>query len=102
VILEIATLDIQPGREEDFEAGVRQATPLFLRSRGCRGLTLQHVIEEPSRYLLIVRWDTLEDHTVHFRGSEDFQAWRGLVGPFFAAPPSVVHAQAVVEAPPPA
>ena len=99
MILEIATIDIQPGQEEAFEAGVRQATPLFLRAKGCHGLTLQRVIEQPSRYLLIVRWGTLEDHTVGFRGSPDFQAWRGLVGPFFAAPPSVVHTQAVVEAP---
>ena len=97
MILEIATIDIQPGKEPDFEAGVRQAIPLFLRSRGCHGLTLNRVVEQPSRYLLIVRWETLEDHTVHFRGSQEFQDWRGLVGPYFAAPPAVVHIESVVE-----
>lgn len=96
MILEIATIDVQTGQDQAFEAGVQQAVPLFLRAKGCRGLVLQREIETPSRYRLFVTWDTLEDHTVTFRGSADFQAWRALVGPYFASPPSVVHAKAVV------
>ena len=48
------------------------------------------------RYRLVVGWTTLEDHTVHFRGSEAFQSWRALVGEFFAAPPQVEHMNTVV------
>lgn len=91
MITEVAELTIQPGQEEAFEAGVAKAAPLFLRARGCHGLSLQRVIETPSVYRLRVLWETVEDHMVGFRSSEDFQGWRALVGGYFAAPPAVTH-----------
>ena len=91
MILEIAQIDVKPGREAEFEAGVVKATPLFERAKGCRGLELQRSIEKPSRYRLFVRWETLEDHMVAFRGSHDFQEWRRLVGHCFERPPEVEH-----------
>jgi heme-degrading monooxygenase HmoA len=54
-------------------------------------MELQRSIEKPTRYRLFVRWATLEDHTVAFRGSADFQEWRKLVGHCFAQPPEVEH-----------
>ena len=51
-----------------FEAAVAKAVPLFQRSKGCRGLELQRSIEKPSKYRLVVKWETVEDHVVHFRG----------------------------------
>ena len=51
---------------------------------------------KPARYRLFVTWETLENHTVDFRGSENFTEWRGLVGQFFAAPPEVEHTRKVV------
>lgn len=99
MIYELAQIEVAPGKEADFEAAVAQALPLFHRARGCTGVKLHRTIEHPSRYVLQVQWDTLEDHTVHFRESEDFKVWRGLVGPFFAAgqPPVVVHTAVAVE-----
>ena len=97
MILESAELLIKPGMEEQFEAGVRQATPLFERARGCAGMQLQRGIENPRAYRLLVRWQTLEDHTVHFRGSEDFQEWRRLVGHCFDGAPTVTHLDTVLE-----
>jgi heme-degrading monooxygenase HmoA len=91
MILEIAQIDVKPGMEAEFEAGVAKATPLFQHAKGCGGLELQRSIEKPSRYRLFVRWETLEDHTVAFRGSEDFQEWRRLVGHCFERPPEVEH-----------
>lgn len=91
MILEIAQIDVKPGLEEAFEAGVREATALFERAKGCRGMELQRSIEKPQRYRLFVRWETLENHTVDFRGSADFQAWRALVGHCFERPPEVEH-----------
>jgi heme-degrading monooxygenase HmoA len=91
MILEIAQIDVKPGMEAAFEAGVAQAVPLFRRAKGCLTMELQRSIELPSRYRLFVRWETLENHTVDFRGSEDFQAWRGLVGHCFERPPEVEH-----------
>jgi heme-degrading monooxygenase HmoA len=96
MILEIAQIDVKPGLEAEFEAGVTKAAPLFKRAKGCRGMNLQRSIEKPARYRLIVKWETLENHTVDFRGSEDFQAWRKLVGHCFVAPPDVEHTQQAV------
>ncbi|HZH53591.1 MAG TPA: antibiotic biosynthesis monooxygenase family protein [Microvirga sp.] len=91
MILEIAQIDVKPGMEAQFEAGVANAAPLFRRAKGCIGMELQRSIEKPSRYRLFVQWETLENHTVDFRGSEDFQEWRRLVGPCFEHPPEVEH-----------
>jgi heme-degrading monooxygenase HmoA len=97
MILEIAQIDVKPGLEAEFETNVGKAAPLFARAKGCRGMELQRSIERPERYRLIVTWATVEDHTVHFRGSEDFQEWRRLVGHCFAAPPEVEHTRQVVK-----
>ena len=97
MILEIAQIDITPGQEAAFEAGVTKAVPLFQRAKGCKGMTLRRSHEKPSRYRLFVQWETLENHTVDFRESADFQEWRKLVGPYFASPPEVEHVRQVVE-----
>lgn len=91
MIKEIAQLTIKPGLEQQFEQGVSQARPLFLRSRGCQGVQLFRSIEQPEQYTLVVDWETVEDHMVHFRESPEFQQWRALVGDTFAAPPNVHH-----------
>jgi heme-degrading monooxygenase HmoA len=91
MIMEIAQIDITRGMENAFEAGVKQAKPLFQRAKGCSAMMLTRSHEFPQRYRLFVRWATLEDHTVHFRASADFQEWRRLVGPCFASPPQVEH-----------
>jgi heme-degrading monooxygenase HmoA len=96
VIYEMANIAVMAGKEEAFEAGVAQALPLFHRARGCRGVELHRSIEQPDHYVLMVQWETLDDHMVHFRGSEDFQTWRSLVGPYFAQPPVVGHTEVAV------
>jgi heme-degrading monooxygenase HmoA len=96
MITEIAQIDVKPGTEKDFEAAVAKARPLFLRAKGGKGFELHKSIEKPSRYRLMVKWETLENHTVDFRGSEDFAAWRALAGPYFAAPPEVEHTEVAV------
>src|ERR1700687_2707897 len=96
MITEIAQIDVKPGTEKDFEAAVAKARPLFLRAKGGKGFELHKSIEKPSRYRLMAKWDTLESHTVDFRGSEDFTAWRGLVGQYFASPPEVEHTETVL------
>jgi heme-degrading monooxygenase HmoA len=96
MVLEIAQIEIKPGLEAEFEAGVKKAAPVFQRARGCKGMELQRSVEKPQRYRLIVKWDTVENHTVDFRGSEDFQEWRKLVGHCFAAAPEVEHTRQAV------
>ena|SRR3972149_3949682 len=91
MVLEIAQLSIKPGMEAEFEAAVKKAVPHFKNAKGCKGMTLQRSHEKPQRYRLFVQWDTLEDHTVGFRGSANWQAWRDLVGHCFDGPAEVEH-----------
>src|SRR5215467_14811803 len=79
MVLEIAQINVTPGLEAEFEAGVAKAAPVFQRAKGCKGMTLQRSIEKPERYRLFVQWETLENHIVDFRGSPDFAEWRRLV-----------------------
>jgi quinol monooxygenase YgiN len=96
MVLEIAQIEVTPGMEEAFEAGVAEAVAVFRRAKGCVGMALQRSVEKPARYRLFVRWETLENHTVDFRGSADFQEWRKLVGHCFASPPEVEHVHEVL------
>lgn len=96
MITEIAQIEVKPGSEAEFEAAVTKARAVFGRAKGFHGFELHRSIEKPQRYRLVVKWETLENHTVDFRGSEHFAEWRGLVGPFFASPPEVEHTQTVV------
>lgn len=96
MIYEFARLTIKQGADAAFEQGVREAIPLFERARGCRSVQLLRSVEQAMCYTLMVTWDTLEDHTVHFRGSEDFQQWRRLVSDHLASPPEVEHHRVAV------
>lgn len=91
MITEIAEIQVKLGSEAEFEAGVAAAAPLFKRAKGCISMGLRRMEEQKDRYQLVVEWETLEDHTVTFRNSADFQEWRVLVGSFFASPPVVSH-----------
>ena len=61
------------------------------QAKGYRGWKVNKSVESPERYMLMIFWDTLEDHTVAFRGGPLFTQWRAIVGPFFAQPPQVEH-----------
>ncbi len=98
MITEIAEIDVKPGAEAAFEAGVAAAAPLFEAAKGCLSFALTRSIEHPSRYRLLVGWASVEDHTEGFRASPAFAQWRALVGPHFAAPPRVEHVAEVLKA----
>jgi heme-degrading monooxygenase HmoA len=97
MITEIAQIDVKPGMETEFETGVKNAAPVFKRAKGCHGLELQRSIEKPSRYRLFVKWQTVENHTVDFRGSPDFAEWRKCVGHCFDGTPQVEHGAATLK-----
>ena len=97
MITEIAHIVVKAGMEAAFEQGVAEAAPLFQRAKGCHGLALQRGIEQPTHYRLVVQWETVEDHTVTFRNSEDFQGWRRLVSHCFESAPQVVHVATVLQ-----
>ena len=92
MILEVADIRIAPGQQTAFdEAIVRGVDTVISKAKGFRGYKVNKGIESPERYILMIFWDTLENHTVDFRQSEAFQQWRAIVGPFFAIPPAVEH-----------
>jgi len=96
MITEIAEIKIKDDAHEAFLAAVKEAVPLFKRARGCAAMRLERIIERPDTYQLTISWETLENHTVDFRGSEDFQTWRQLVGGYFADTPRVEHTETVL------
>ena len=92
MILELADIRIQPGRQAEFEAAILHGVDTVIaHAKGFCGYEVRKGIESPERYLLMIRWATLEDHTVGFRQSEAFGQWRAIVGPYFAEPPRVEH-----------
>lgn len=96
MILEHADIRIDPARAAEFEAAIlRGVQTVIAQAKGFRGYKVNRSLETPGRYLLMIYWATLEDHTVGFRGSEAFTQWRAIVGPFFLQPPVVEHMELV-------
>jgi heme-degrading monooxygenase HmoA len=91
MVLEHALIRTLPGTSESFETALAEARLVLAASPGFVSLRLHRGIETPDEYLLLVEWETLDDHLIGFRESEAFPAWRSLIGPFFASPPEVVH-----------
>lgn len=91
MILEVAALDIRPGQEGDFEAAFTQAQPIISSMGGCVSLELQRCVERQNRYLLLVRWRSLEDHTIGFRQSPEYLRWKALLHHFYDPFPTVEH-----------
>jgi heme-degrading monooxygenase HmoA len=99
MILEVALLSVRPGQEEAFESAFAEASPIISSMPGYVEHELQRCIEEPSRYILLVRWETLEDHTVGFRGSPEYQQWKALLHHFYDPFPTVEHFSPVAAGP---
>ncbi|MCB5945245.1 antibiotic biosynthesis monooxygenase [Acidocella sp. KAb 2-4] len=95
MVVEFAEIEVKPGMEQEFIAGVEKSKPAFLRSAGCYGLHLVRSVESPSKFVLHVRWESVEHHMVNFRAAPEFQEWRGNVAHCFAAPPHVWHGEVV-------
>ncbi len=97
MILEHADIRIQPGRQAEFDAAIRHGVETVIsKAEGFLGYAVHKGIETPERYVLTIRWATLENHTVDFRGGPLFPQWRAIVGPFFAVPPVVEHFELLV------
>jgi len=91
MILEKAVLNVRLGQEADFENAMRAARPLIEASPGFGKLELRRFVETSNRYLLLVTWRTVEDHTHGFRGSDRYQEWRKLLHHFYEPFPTVEH-----------
>ncbi|MBR7748174.1 antibiotic biosynthesis monooxygenase family protein [Undibacterium baiyunense] len=98
MILELADIRILPGQQTAFDAAIQQGlTQVIAHAKGFRGYKVNKGIESPERYVLMIFWDTLENHTIDFRQSAAFAEWRSIVGPFFASAPVVEHFDLLVK-----
>lgn len=91
MVLEIAQLQVRAGETAAFEAAFREAQGILAASTGYVSHQLQRCIEDEQRYALLVQWQTLEDHTLGFRGSPGYQEWRALLHHFYDPAPRVEH-----------
>ena len=98
MILEHALLSVEPMRSADFEAAFTRTAALIADMPGFRRMSLARCLEREDRYLLLVEWDRLEDHTEGFRGSPEYQRWRELLHRFYDPFPAVEHYTTVLTA----
>jgi heme-degrading monooxygenase HmoA len=98
VITEHAVLSVLPGRAADFIDTMDRAKTIIAASPGFISLRVARCVERPDTFLLLVEWETLEDHTEGFRGSDGYQEWRALLHHFYDPFPVVEHFETVVTA----
>jgi len=96
MILEVAILDVKPGQQSLFEAAFNEAQTIIASMQGYMSHELKRCLENPNRYILLVNWQTLKDHTVGFRESKEYQQWRALLHHFYDPFPTVEHYEAVL------
>ena len=99
MILEVAILDVIPGQEDEFQVAFAKASPIIASMPGYVSHQLQRCVERQNRYILLVSWETLEAHTVGFRGSEQYQQWKKLLHHFYDPFPTVEHYEMVQQHP---
>jgi heme-degrading monooxygenase HmoA len=95
MILEAAMLQVKSGQERDFEAAFKDASRIIASMPGYIAHELHRCIEADGKYLLLVRWERLEDHTIGFRGSPAYQQWKSQLHHFYDPFPTVEHFEQV-------
>ena len=95
MILEVAMLDVREGTRNEFEAAFEKASNIISSMPGYVSHELQRCIGAPNRYVLLVRWDTLEDHTEGFRKADGYGEWKRLLHHFYDPFPTVEHFEMV-------
>lgn len=91
MILEMAILDVKPDETAEFEKAFATAEPIIMAMAGYGGHEIRRCVERDGRYVLLVHWERLEDHTEGFRQSAAYQEWKRLLHPFYEPFPEVEH-----------
>ena len=97
MILEHAMLEVKTGLEKQFEADFKLAAKYISSIDGYLTHQLQKCIEQPNKYLLLVKWQTLEAHTLGFRQSAAYQEWRKILHHYYEPFPVVEHFEMIFE-----
>ena len=95
MILEAVMLHVKEGMEGDYEEAFREASDVISSMKGYISHELQRCMEVERKYLLLVRWETLEDHTIGFRQSNEYQQWKKKLHNFYDPFPTVEHFEKV-------
>ncbi len=95
MILEVAILNIIPGKEKEYEAAFAKASKIISSMKGYISHELKKCIEKENRYLLLIDWEGLEDHTEGFRKSKEYKEWKALLHPFYDPFPVVEHYESI-------
>ena len=96
MILEVAILNVKSGLEVEFEHDFKLAGQYISSISGYKSHKLKRCIEDASKYILLVEWETLEDHTIGFRQSEVYQKWKELLHHYYDPFPIVEHFEPVI------
>ena len=99
MIMEVAILNVKSGSSKNFEAAFKEASKIISSMPGYVSHELHKCVETADRYILLVQWDKLEDHTVQFRQSDQYKRWRKLLHHFYGSFPTVEHYSAVLRNP---
>ncbi|SDE05016.1 antibiotic biosynthesis monooxygenase family protein [Glycomyces harbinensis] len=91
MVLEVAEIKVTPGQEDAFKKAYRSVREVVRVSPGLRSMRMTQGVENPSRFVLLIEWDSVEAHEQGFRETDRFPKWREAIGPFFAEPPFVEH-----------
>lgn len=91
LILEMGVLNVKAGQQSDFEQAFKEASSILSSMKGYLSHELHRCLETPGRYLLLVQWKTLEDHTIGFRGSAQYQDWKRRLHHFYEPFPLIEH-----------
>jgi heme-degrading monooxygenase HmoA len=91
MILEVAILDVIETQTSEFEVNFKKAEIIIVSMKGYLKHQLKKCLEKPNRYILLVEWETLEDHTIGFRQSPQYLEWKSLLHHFYNPFPTVEH-----------
>jgi heme-degrading monooxygenase HmoA len=95
MIFEAAMLYVKQGKEKEYEEAFRKASEIISSMKGYLSHELQRCMEVEGKYLLLVKWEALEDHIVGFRQSSEYQEWKKQLHHFYDPFPTVEHFEKV-------
>lgn len=93
MILEVAILELKSKRSEEFEQSFSEASQIIASQKGYISHELKKCLEQEDKYILLVQWETVEDHEIGFRQSADYQQWKQLLHHYYEPFPVVEHYQ---------
>ena len=97
MILEIAMLEVKQGLEEQFEVDFKIGSKYISSIEGYLKHSLQKCIEQKNKYVLLVEWRTLKNHTIDFRESQEYLEWKKLLHHYYDPFPTVEHFEKIFE-----